>query len=80
MNIAKTYECFIIIKPVSLNQCCRYFQEKIAERPGFRLVMPEFQCSSICFWYIPESLRDQNESDEWWLKVNTVSMTETGYL
>lgn len=51
----------------------RYFQEKVIGRPGFRLVMPEFQCTNICFWYIPESLRDQEETDEWWQQVDTVA-------
>lgn len=62
-----------------INIVVRYFQEKISEKPGFRLVMPEFQCTNICFWYIPESLRGQEETDEWWRKVDTVSKKKIMY-
>lgn len=44
----------------------RYFTEKIRNKEGFRLVLPEFQYTSVCFWYIPRSLRGQEETPEWW--------------
>ncbi|KAL1461854.1 hypothetical protein WDU94_013721 [Cyamophila willieti] len=46
--------------------CSRYFLEQILKRPGFRLVIPEFQCTNICFWFIPASMRDKPEDDTWW--------------
>uniref|UniRef100_A0A8D9B1X8 Cysteine sulfinic acid decarboxylase n=1 Tax=Cacopsylla melanoneura TaxID=428564 RepID=A0A8D9B1X8_9HEMI len=46
--------------------CARYFLEQISQRPGFRLVIPVFQCTNICFWFIPVSMRDKPEDDAWW--------------
>ncbi|KAI5707065.1 hypothetical protein M8J75_014081 [Diaphorina citri] len=37
--------------------CSRYFLSQISQRPGFRLVIPEFQCTNICFWFIPVAPR-----------------------
>nr|BDD85283.1 aspartate 1-decarboxylase 1 [Ischnura senegalensis] len=36
-----------------------YFTEKIRHREGFKLVVPEPQCTNICFWFIPQSLRGE---------------------
>lgn len=51
----------------------RYLTEELSNAEGFRLVMPEFQCTNICFWYIPRSLRGQEETNEWWEKVSRVA-------
>ncbi|XP_025081278.1 cysteine sulfinic acid decarboxylase-like isoform X2 [Pomacea canaliculata] len=50
-----------------------YFQKLLSETEGFRLVLPEFQSTNICFWYIPPSLRGQMETKEWWEKVGKVA-------
>ncbi|XP_030753463.1 cysteine sulfinic acid decarboxylase [Sitophilus oryzae] len=34
-----------------------HFLNIIKERPGFELVLPEPECTNICFWYVPPSLR-----------------------
>jgi hypothetical protein len=56
---------------------CRYLKERIQARPGFRLVLDEFECTNVCFWFIPPSLRGQEEDDEWWEKIHIVSNIKT---
>ncbi|XP_017889886.1 glutamate decarboxylase 1 [Ceratina calcarata] len=46
-----------------------YFYERIKTRPGFRLVLPQFEGCNICFWYVPPSMRGQSETQEWWEKL-----------
>ncbi|CAG2225198.1 CSAD [Mytilus edulis] len=50
-----------------------YLTEKLKLTEGFRLVLPEFQCTNISFWYIPPRLRGQNETAEWWKEVGKVA-------
>lgn len=50
-------------------ECSKYFKNKIRERPGFRLVLDNFQYTNICFWYIPKRLRGLEETNEWWAEV-----------
>ncbi|XP_068205119.1 cysteine sulfinic acid decarboxylase-like [Palaemon carinicauda] len=50
----------------------RYLTERVKSRPGFRLVA-EPQCTNVCFWYIPPSLRGQEETGEWWVKLSKVA-------
>ncbi|KAL5009445.1 hypothetical protein ScPMuIL_011750 [Solemya velum] len=49
-----------------------YLTERLRTTEGFRLVRDKFQCTNICFWYIPPSLRGQSESPEWWQKLSKV--------
>ncbi|KDR13120.1 hypothetical protein L798_13050, partial [Zootermopsis nevadensis] len=51
----------------------RYLKERIQARPGFRLVLDEFECTNVCFWFIPPSLRGQEENEEWWDKIHNVA-------
>ncbi|ESO87765.1 hypothetical protein LOTGIDRAFT_127363 [Lottia gigantea] len=51
----------------------QYLTKKINETEGFRSVLPEYQCTNICFWYIPPSLRGQKETPEWWEKLGKIS-------
>ncbi|XP_029171406.1 cysteine sulfinic acid decarboxylase [Nylanderia fulva] len=46
--------------------CAKYFLKQIRETPGFRLVQPDFELCTICFWYIPSSMRDKPETANWW--------------
>ena len=48
----------------------------IRERPGFELVLPEFEFNNISFYYIPPSLRDRERTPEWWEKLDKVSVLE----
>ena len=44
-------------------------------RDGFRLV-PAYEgrkCTNVGFWFIPPSLRDQEETEEWWRQLETVA-------
>lgn len=45
--------------------------EQVKAREGFRLLR-EPQCTNVCFWFIPPSLRDQPETPEWWVKLSKV--------
>ncbi|NWI51253.1 CSAD decarboxylase, partial [Calyptomena viridis] len=50
----------------------RYLLEQVKSREGFRLVVePEFL--NICFWFIPPSLRGQEETPEFWDKLGKVA-------
>ncbi|XP_068236419.1 acidic amino acid decarboxylase GADL1-like [Palaemon carinicauda] len=50
-----------------------YFSDKISRREGFRLILKEPQCTNVCFWFIPKSLRGQPETPEWWQKMSKVA-------
>ena len=49
-----------------------YLRDRLAESEGFRLLLTEPECTNVCFWYIPESMRGQEETEDWWLKLSTV--------
>ncbi|XP_034940608.1 cysteine sulfinic acid decarboxylase [Chelonus insularis] len=46
-----------------------YFFETIKSREGFRLVLPKYDGNTVCFWYIPPSMRGQEETEDWWKKL-----------
>ncbi|EGI69245.1 PREDICTED: cysteine sulfinic acid decarboxylase-like [Acromyrmex echinatior] len=54
--------------------CAEYFLKRIKETAGFRLVQSYYQCCNICFWYIPPTMRDQNETLIWWEKISYITM------
>ncbi|KAL5007987.1 hypothetical protein ScPMuIL_013568 [Solemya velum] len=66
-----------------LIELSRYLTNQMRNREGFRVVA-EPECTNVCFWYIPPSLRGQEETSEWWQKVAKVApvikqrMTEQG--
>ncbi|XP_023340138.1 cysteine sulfinic acid decarboxylase isoform X1 [Eurytemora carolleeae] len=52
-----------------------YLQTQVQARENFRLV-PAFEnrkCTNVGFWYIPEKLRGQDETAEWWEEVGKVA-------
>ncbi|XP_008559042.1 cysteine sulfinic acid decarboxylase [Microplitis demolitor] len=49
--------------------CVNYFFNKIKDRQGYRLVFPKYEGNTICFWYIPPSMRAQEETEKWWEKL-----------
>jgi len=51
----------------------RYFLEKIRNRPGFMLVLDDYQCTNIAFWFIPPRLRNQPIDDKWWEEISQVA-------
>ncbi|XP_015181211.1 PREDICTED: acidic amino acid decarboxylase GADL1 [Polistes dominula] len=50
-----------------------YFKDRIKFIDGFRLVLPDFECNTICFWYIPSSMRGQEETQEWWDELSRIT-------
>lgn len=50
----------------------RHLCEQVKAREGFRLLR-EPQCTNVCFWFVPPSLRDQPETPEWWVKLSKVA-------
>ena len=43
-----------------------YQVEKIKSQPDkFYLIVPEPECTNVCFWYIPTRLRSEKR-DHWW--------------
>ena len=50
----------------------RYLEEQVAKRVGYIPVIPKAQCTNICFWYIPPSIRGQVQTKEWWTAVGKV--------
>ncbi|KAK3597058.1 hypothetical protein CHS0354_022061 [Potamilus streckersoni] len=51
----------------------KYLADKLCKTDRFRLVIPEFQCTNVCFWYIPPCLQGKEETPEWWSKVGKVA-------
>lgn len=49
-----------------------YLAEKIKQTEGFRLIQ-EPECTNVCFYYIPKSMRGQPETAEWWKKIAQVA-------
>ena len=51
------------------------FAEKVALHPGFRLVVPEAQCTSVCFWVVPPKVAALEEgTEEWRSALETVAL------
>lgn len=42
----------------------QFFTEQIRHRPGFKLVLDKPECTNVCFWYTPPSLRGQETSPD----------------
>nr|XP_033786010.1 acidic amino acid decarboxylase GADL1 isoform X4 [Geotrypetes seraphini] len=50
----------------------RYLVAEIKKREGFQLIMePEY--ANVCFWYIPPSLRNMEQDQEFWQKLHRVA-------
>ncbi|KAM8976286.1 cysteine sulfinic acid decarboxylase [Pelodytes ibericus] len=50
----------------------RYLVDEMKKREGFCLIMePEFV--NLCFWYVPPSLRDQDDSPDFWNRLGKVA-------
>ena len=57
-------------------ELAEYLEEKIRDTEGFRLVHEGgLQCTNVCFWYIPQRLREQAdiESESWWVQLGLVA-------
>ncbi|CAH1241293.1 GAD1 [Branchiostoma lanceolatum] len=51
----------------------RYLVEKVKAREGFKLVLDEPECSNVCFWYIPPSLRGKEDEADYKDKLHQVA-------
>lgn len=56
----------------NLFECSRYLANLVKERDGFELVI-EPECTNVCFWYIPASMRDQTRDADWWERLGKVA-------
>jgi len=54
-------------------ECALHLRDRCRTTPGFRLLIEEPECTNVCFWYIPPSLRGQEENAEWWEKLSKVA-------
>jgi len=50
-----------------------HLRDRCRTTPGFRLLVEDPECTNVCFWYIPPSLREQTEDEDWWTKVSRVA-------
>ncbi|KAK2179016.1 hypothetical protein NP493_519g05084 [Ridgeia piscesae] len=50
-----------------------YLTEKLKTLDGFRLINPEPECTNVCFWFIPPSMRGEEEDAAWWQKLGKVA-------
>ncbi|PSN32645.1 Cysteine sulfinic acid decarboxylase [Blattella germanica] len=50
-----------------------YFTEQINKREGFRMVLREPECTNVCFWYIPPSLRGQEDQPDFKERLHKVA-------
>ncbi|KAK4315015.1 hypothetical protein Pmani_013739 [Petrolisthes manimaculis] len=53
-------------------EASRYLARQVVLREGFRLVQQP-ECTNVCFWYIPPSMRGQPETSEWWGRIAKVA-------
>jgi len=67
----QTYECTSYMHLV-VYFVFRYFRKKVSTHEAFQLVLPKFQCTNICFWYIPERLRGKEQTEAWWQEIAKV--------
>lgn len=51
----------------------KFFLRTIKNRPGFELVLDEPECTNICFWYVPPSLRESKGCEDFKEKLHTVA-------
>lgn len=51
----------------------KFFHRTITNRPGFELILQEPECTNICFWYIPPSLRESKNNKDFGDKLHLVA-------
>jgi glutamate/tyrosine decarboxylase-like PLP-dependent enzyme len=50
-----------------------YFTSEIKKRPGFKMVLENPECTNVCFWYVPPSLRNAPIDQDYWSKLHQVA-------
>ncbi len=57
----------------TLFENAEFFTETIKQRDGFEMMMENPECTNICFWYIPPSLRNHERNAEFISKLHKVA-------
>lgn len=50
-----------------------FFTQHIKRRPGFEMVLENPECTNICFWYVPKSLRGRESDPDFKEKIHKVA-------
>jgi glutamate/tyrosine decarboxylase-like PLP-dependent enzyme len=50
-----------------------YFADSIRNREGFEMVIDQPECTNVCFWYIPESLRSCKQDSDYKERLHKVA-------
>lgn len=50
-----------------------FLTKKIKERDGFELVLENPECTNVCFWYVPLSMRSLNRCPEFYKQLHLVA-------
>ncbi|KAK3092362.1 hypothetical protein FSP39_001932 [Pinctada imbricata] len=56
----------------NLFDCAQYLAELAEKRDGFELIQKP-ECTNVCFWYIPPSLRGKERTADWWKSLAKVA-------
>lgn len=51
----------------------QYFVKQIKDKPNFKLVIDEPECTNVCFWYIPDSLLNHECAPDYKKRLHEVS-------
>lgn len=51
----------------------QYFVDQLNGRTGFRCIIDSFDYTNVCFWYVPSSMRNESETEEWWQHLSTIA-------
>lgn len=51
-----------------------YLANEITKRPGFELVIPKFEYTNVCFFYIPKFMQQKEpKDDKWWKNISKIT-------
>lgn len=53
----------------SLFELRDYFLGRLRQHKNFHLVLPEYQYTNVCFWYIPDRMLAGDRTPEWWEQI-----------
>lgn len=51
----------------------RFFYKNIKQRQNFELVLEQPECTNVCFWYIPPSLKDSKKDQDYNEKLHRIA-------
>jgi glutamate decarboxylase len=54
-------------------ETAEFFTNTIKSRPGFEMVVDQPECTNICFWYVPNSLRNAPRDEHFAEKLHKVA-------